>query len=209
MRESDPPVLIQDVHSAEFFRDAVTAAMNRQHLAAADTTVFYVVNLLNSFLTADHLFADSDEGLLSRPLADVYLEAIEAPTEQSRTTLLHRLGDIALFVSGVLPRSFATRLVGIDYYVAMGGNAYSCLSTSGVAGTRDLYLKVTFADLSNKFSGFVSVLTEVSQEARTGSDQSVVELYGEWFNTGNQAAARQLREVGVVVADFSPNRRHH
>ena len=39
-----------------------------------------------------------------------------------------RLGDVSLFIAGFFARSFARKLIDVDYHIAMGGNAYSSLA---------------------------------------------------------------------------------
>ena len=41
---------------------------------------------------------------------------------------MQRLGDVALFLSGVFAESFSRRLVDVDYCIGMGASAYNYLS---------------------------------------------------------------------------------
>ena len=112
----------------EFFRDAFHAASEHQHLDIDEQAEQYVVNLLTMFSRADALYERTPDGLRIRPLAHMLSDALEAPTAMARQRGLQRLGDVSLFVAGFFARSFARKLIDIDYHIAMGGNAYSTLA---------------------------------------------------------------------------------
>jgi len=107
----------------EFFRDAFHAASKHQHLDIDEQAEAYVVNLLTMFSRADALYERTPEGLRIRPLARMLADALEAPTAAARQRGLQRLGDVSLFIAGFFARSFARKLIDIDYHIAMGGNA--------------------------------------------------------------------------------------
>ena len=54
----------------------------------------------------------------------MYSDALEEESGEARNQILRRLGDVALFISGVFSRSLKRRVVDVDYYIAMGGGAY-------------------------------------------------------------------------------------
>ena len=114
----------------EFFRDAFHEASEHQHLDIEEQSEQYVVNLLTMFSRADALYEKTPDGLRIRPLAHMLAEALEAPSALARQRALQRLGDVSLFIAGFFARSFARKLIDIDYHIAMGGNAYSSLADS-------------------------------------------------------------------------------
>jgi len=114
----------------EFFRDAFHEATEHQRLDIDEQSEQYVVNLLTMFSRADALYEKTPEGLRIRPLAHMLAEALEAPSDSARQRALQRLGDVSLFVAGFFARSFARKLIDIDYHIAMGGNAYQSLADS-------------------------------------------------------------------------------
>ena len=128
----------------EFFRDAFHAATEHQNLEIEEQSEQYVVNLLTMFSRADALYEKTPEGLRIRPLAHMLAEALDAPSAAARQRALQRLGDVSLFIAGFFARSFARKLIDIDYHIAMGGNAYGSLadsmqrSASGRSDRRDL-----------------------------------------------------------------------
>src|ERR1017187_4340631 len=112
----------------EFFRDAFHAASERQHLGIDQHAEAYVVNLLTMFSRSEAFYEQTAEGLRVKPLARMLADVLDAPTERVKQRSLQRLGDVSLFVAGFFARSFARKLIDIDYHIAMGRNAYGTLA---------------------------------------------------------------------------------
>lgn len=180
----------------EFFRDEVNAAIQRRGIEAEDQTEHYVVNLLTVFARSDALYEKTEHGLGLKPLVFMLADAVEARSPGERNFALQRLGDVSLFIAGFFSDSLARSLVDVDYYVRMGGNAYGSLSTT-LSGPRGTALAGTFAELAQKFQGFVDVLAEVRDSARDSSDQDLLRTYEIWLKTGSDRAKELLRSAGV------------
>lgn len=180
-----------------FFHEAVGGAMRSQRVEVAEHTAHYVVNLLTLFARSEALYDETDEGRRLRPLAMMLDDALNAPNEALRNRALQRLGDVSLFIAGFFADSLAHRLVDLDYYIRMGGNAYGSLS-DGVRGTvRGRVYAPVFRELAAKFQPLVDVLNEIRDSARSTSDHDVLRLYEVWLRTGSRRAARLLGELGV------------
>ena len=181
----------------EFFRDMLHGALVRQHLAVEDHTEHYVVNLLTLFARSEALYESSPEGLRLKPLAAMLGEALEAPAGTAqRHRSLQRLGDVALFVAGFFAQGFATRLIDLDYHIAMGGCAYGALAQSTARG-RGRVLAAVFAELSEKFQPMVDALNEVSESSGAQSDRDILRLYEIWLKTGSARSYARLKRLGV------------
>jgi hypothetical protein len=180
----------------EFFRDSLHGALARAHVAVEDQTEHYVVNLLTLFSRSEALYADSPGAARQKPLALMLCEALEAPTETERNRGLQRLGDVSLFVAGFFARSFAARLVDIDYHIAMGGHAYGELAHAVARGRRRV-LGAVFAELSQKFQRLVDALNDISETSYRHSDQDVLRLYELWLKTGSERCYSILERLGV------------
>ena len=181
----------------EFFRDTLHGALVRQHLSVEDHTEHYVVNLLTLFARSEALYESTGAGLRLKPLAAMLGEALEAaPGTAERHRNLQRLGDVALFIAGFFAHGFATRLIDIDYHIAMGGCAYGALAQSTAHG-RGRILAAVFAELSEKFQPMVDALQEVSESSCAQSDRDILRLYEIWLKTGSARSFAQLRRLGV------------
>ncbi len=184
------------VSLTEFFKDSVGTAMHKQGLDADDHTAYYIVNLLTLFARSEALY-DGAEGPSFRPLASILAEAMEAPSLEQRNFALQRIGDISLFVAGFFGESLSEKLVGLDYYVKMGGGAYGWLSENVRGSLRGQVFAQVFAELAAKFQEFVDVLSEVRDAARGSDEADALRLYDAWLRTGSPRAAKLLRRLGI------------
>ena len=184
----------------EFFRDAFHAASEHQHLDIDEQAEQYVVNLLTMFSRADALYERTPEGLRIRPLAHMLADALEAPNAAARQRGLQRLGDVSLFVAGFFARSFARKLIDIDYHIAMGGNAYSSLADTMQRSSSGRCVAAIYSQLAQKFQRLVDALNEISETSYKHSDADILRLYEIWMKTGSPRAHGLLRGLGVQPA---------
>lgn len=182
----------------EFFRDSMEDALRSQNVQADAHTTHYIVNLLTLFARSERFYDRTDDGLEIRPLAFMLKDALASKTDLERDKCLQRLGDVALFIAGFFARSFARKSIDIDYYIAMGGNAYSFLSNASRSSSRPHVLCDIFEELSRKFQPFVDVLNEIADSAHMHTDKDIMRLYEIWLRTGSPRAAQRLRALGVI-----------
>jgi hypothetical protein len=180
--------------AAEYFKELVEGAIAHQRIAAGELTSFYVVNLLTGFLQRP---AEEDE----TPLAFRLAEALDAASLRQRATL-RQIGDLSLFTSGFFADSLKRKLVDVDYYVSIGGTAYTALSRFET----DTFSPV-FAELADNFVRFVDVLSEVSERASLSSNGDLLRLYERWLKTGSRRSGQLLAERGVVPNPAAKNSR--
>ena len=180
----------------EFFKESLHGALVRQHVAVEDQTEHYVVNLLTLFARSDALYEGAPGCLRLKPLVLMLCEALEAPAPAERNRALQRLGDVSLFVAGFFARSFAARLVDIDYHIAMGGRAYAELAQA-IARGRGRVLGAVFAELSAKFQPMVDALNDISETSYRHSDRDILRLYELWLKTGSARCYSILERLGV------------
>jgi hypothetical protein len=181
----------------EFFRDAFHAASVHQHLDIDEQAEAYVVNLLTMFSRAEALYERTPEGLRIRPLAHMLSDALEAPSAAARQRGLQRLGDVSLFVAGFFARSFARKLIDIDYHIAMGGNAYGSLADTMQRSASGRCVAAIYAQLAQKFQRLVDALNEISETSYRHSDADILRLYEIWMKTGSARAHGLLKQLGV------------
>ena len=172
----------------DFFRAEVDRAFKDQGLPCGTLTEHYVVQLLAAY---------SVQSIEQRPLALRMMAALEA-TPRERRTKLREIGDTSLYVSGFWADSLERKPVDVDYYIDMGGSAYSELAPGGTGWTGDPFGDV-FGELAQNLARFVEVLMLVSRRtSHCASNQDVVRLYQRWQRTKSQWAARRLAALGVV-----------
>jgi hypothetical protein len=173
--------------AAEYFKELVEGALAHQRISAGELTSFYVVNLLTGFLQQP-----ADAAAEAKPLAVRLVEAFDAAGMRQRDSL-KQIGDLSLFISGFFADSLQRKLVDVDYYVSIGGRAYTALSRHET----DAFSQV-FAELADNFIGFVDVLSEVSERTSCTSNTDLLRLYERWLKTGSTRSGQLLFERGVV-----------
>lgn len=193
----------------EFFRDAFHTASEHQHLGIDEQAEQYVVNLLTMFSRADALYEQTPEGLRIKPLAQMLADALDAPSAIARQRSLQRLGDVSLFIAGFFARSFARKLIDIDYHIAMGGGAYGSLADTMQRSSSGRCVAAIYAQLAQKFQRLVDALNEVSEMSYSHTDADILRLYEIWMKTGSQRAHGLLRRLGVQPVKQGGSRREH
>jgi len=174
--------------AVEYFKELVDGALSHQRLAAQELTAYYVVQLLASFLQRRVNAPEADQA----PLAVRLGRALDGAGIEQRATL-REIGDVSLFVSGFFAESLSRKLVDVDYYISIGGCAYNALSRVEPDG-----FATVFAELGEKFGGFVDVLSEVSERTSCASNADLLRLYEKWQRTGSSHSGQLLVERGVV-----------
>ncbi len=186
----------------DYFHATVTSAADNQGMEASERSIDYVVDVLVGFTRSEKLFETTPDGKQLRPLAMLYFEALQSQSQSERNRTLQRLGDVALFITGLFADSLNRKLVDIDYYIAMGGNAYGYLAETLPSEERERPREV-FEELSTKFVGFVDVLMEVAEQSRPACHSDILRLYELWQKTGSRRAEGQLRNLGLTPGNFS------
>ena len=184
---------------AEFFRGALRDVLADQHLAVEEQTERYVVNMLTLFARAERLYESTPDGRGLKPLVQMFSDALQAATVAERDLALQRIGDVSLFMAGFFLRSFARRLVDVDYHIAMGGRAYGTLASSLERGRRRAPAQL-FAELAAKFQPLVDALGQISDAAYVYTQRDILRLYEVWLKTGSVRARRLLRRLGIEAA---------
>ena len=183
--------------AVEYFRELVEGALVHQHVAVGELTTFYVVHLLAGFLKRPEGHDDFE------PLALKLAMALETDGPNQRIAL-KQVADNSLFLSGFFADSLQRRLVDIDYYVSVGGSAYSALSR-----TESDTFALVFGELAEKFTAFVDVLAEVSERSSCTTNQDLLRLYERWLRTGSRRSGRLLVERGVLPTASARSSRPH
>jgi len=195
--------LIAGTDLREYFHHAVGDALNTRGVDAAVETVYYIVNLLTVYQRSDRLFEQTGEGLELKPLALMYAEALEIPQADRRNQIVRRLGDVALFIAGLFSESLQRRLIDVDYYIAMGSNAYGYLSGAMRGNSGESAFRAIFNELSSKFPEFVVALSDVHDGCALRSNADILRIYDLWLRTGSRRAENRLREIGIGVHAFT------
>lgn len=186
----DKPSLTLVAQPQEYFRELVTEALGNHKVTPQPETEFYLVNLLNQFMTTDRL--------TNEPLALMVKEALEQPHALQQSAMFRQIGDVSLYVAGFFPDSLKRKLVDVDYYIEVGGTAYQ----QAAARVGEEIVRAIYEELAQKFGSFVEVLGEISDKTTPPrSEKDLLRLYEVWVRTKSERAARALQEAGIVPND--------
>lgn len=187
----------------DFFEELLKDALERRKLKTFPLAQTYILNLLEHYMKTPDLF-HMETSEISKPpqtLAELMLTANQHEGTP-RIELLKKLGDVSLYVSGFFGDSLQRKLVDMDYYVQMGGAAYSTLAGEAKEDTT----RRVFAEFAEKFVDYMDVLTVISQKTMIQNDQSLLRLYDQYIRTGSSLAKEHLIEKGVIPkSDLAKN----
>lgn len=187
-----------------YFIDSLHRAAKSQQAPADEAVVVYLGDLLVAYARAEHLYDHTDDGLVRRPLVDLYRMALETDSPRERQLCLQRLGDLALFVAGILPESLERSLVDVDYYISMGANAYGYLGDLGERDRRSRAQAGLFHSLSANFVHFVDLLNHIVEQAHNGLGHDMLRLHELWARTGSRRLQRRLLALGMTPQPAGP-----
>ncbi len=182
--EVKPGIITGDLEA--FFASLLREAARRQRLSPSPFAFDYVSNLFVRFADADVLF--SQEGVSLPVLADMMHEARDADVYR-RISILRRLGDTSLMISGYFPEALNRRNVDVRYYVQMGEVAYAQLDDLSDTGS-------VYGELSAQFINFSELIQDVSVEIRT-IDSRPEELLEMYSTSRSPGILKKLQSKGI------------
>src|SRR3989344_7658807 len=192
------------INPNEYFHALLTGALDELRVKLSEHAKFYVVHLLSHFISADNLFERNSEGKPEDPTLVLKLaDAMSAAGAEVRRSRLKELGDCSLYIAGYFSHSLERKLVDVDYYIGMGGAAYTeAASIPGKMSTSEV-----FAELGSRFPALVDVLGQVSEESflnqHSGDDHdALLRIYDLWSKTGSERLAKQLARAGILPEDL-------
>ena len=186
----------------EFFKTLLEEAIRRQRVSVAQTTEFYLVNLLSEFASSDKLFSKGEDGRSEQePLAVLYHRSLQQQRDE-RIRTLRRLGDVSLYKAGFFSGSLREGPVGPDYYIQMGGAAYGQVAELAPAAG----FAAVYRELSARFGALVEVLGEIAARGLVSNGPSgALKVYESWVRTGNDRLEQVLVDAGLLAAKGLPN----
>jgi hypothetical protein len=168
-----------------FFFEEIEHAQERSGTALPDDVEAYVVGLLARF--ARHTQA---AGRRSPPLAIDYLSA-KSESGSARAHALRGVGDRALYITGVVPRSLDRTPVDVKYVRGIGEAAYREVASAGALAVLGL--------LAEMFGDVAEVIGEVAPLGGKEREQDLLGLYERWRRHGDPRDAKRLIEAGVII----------
>lgn len=192
--------IVATVSITGFFNEIVGDAIRARGIEATTGATRYVVGLLTDYARPD----ERAEEAMDRPLAFLLDEALNTPQPAERFERLRSLGDGVLYSCGFFRDHFEARGVEQGYLIGIGRTAYGSASSMLHRGSETDVNEAQndiFAELSDKFGGFVAVIAEVADatiaKGAAGS-AGLLKLYERWLRTGSDRIAQTLSSQGLV-----------
>jgi len=183
-QDNKPAIIAGDLDA--FFGSLLRDAAQLQKLFASPLAIDYLSKLLVRFADVEAAFFQA--GVTVPVLADLMQEVRDAETYR-KYSLLQKLGDTSLMVSGYFPEALQKRNVDIRYFVQMGEFAYSQLDD--LSDHNGVY-----RELSDRFLLFTNLIQHVSVELRTqdSGPEELLRMYSQFKNPG---ILRKLQNKGI------------
>ncbi len=168
-----------------YFFSEIEQLADRRGITLPEHVEAYVVGLL-----ARYARRPQAAGRKSRPLALEYLRA-RGETGAARANALRGVGDRALYISGVAPRSLHRAPVGVKYVRGTGEAAYRQVASE----TGPL---AVLGDVAERFEAVSEVIGDVI-ELGGEKKPDLLALYERWRKLGDPRDKRRLIAAGVFI----------
>jgi len=192
---ANDPSLSLNSKLADYFHLRLQELGQQQSAPPQDDTLWYIGDMLARFGDSDQLFSYEYGRMGLRPLALLYKDAHETSNLRERGLILRQLGDMALFVGALFPENYQRRGIKKDYFVGMGGGAYSYLSET------ELKNRHIFSELATSFTLILELIALACEKQTAFDHGDVLTLYQRWQKTREPRVAAQLRALGIAIPD--------
>lgn len=172
-----------------FFYQEIERAQERHGHPLSHAAEAYVVALLARFTRRTHVAGRSSE-----PLALDYLRA-RGQDGSARAQALRGVGDRALYISGVAPRSVHRNAVDVRYVRGIGEAAYREVAARSQWGGALAVL----GELAETFEGVAEVIAEIVDLDARAPTHDLLGLYERWRKSGDPRDRRRLLQAGVLL----------
>jgi hypothetical protein len=171
-----------------FFFDEIEQAQERSGRALSTEIEAYVVALLAKYARRPHA-----AGRRSRALALEYLRA-RGESGIARAAALRGVGDRALYIRGVVPRSLDRTPVNVRYVTGIGEAAYR-----EVAGGGALAVLGELAERFEEVAEVIGDVVDLGSATAPPRPDDLLGVYERWRKTRDPRDAKRLIAAGVLV----------
>ena len=180
-----------------FFGDLIQEALAAERLDLDESSVSYLLSLCREFSRHEVMFGSERPGESGTPGLVWLFERAQSTDRGTRFQAYRHLGDVSLMVSGFFsPHIERERsLVGVEYYVQMGSNAYDSAAALAQANNFGQLL----SELAQKFRRVVEVLMRVAEQTTLPIARDVAALYERYSrNPESLELLRRLSQQGAA-----------
>ncbi len=171
----------------DLFGPLVKEAARKSKFKLKDSSHAYILSVLERCLFSEGLFTG---GRSDPMILELLFKALQEERVQKKQRQLKYLGEGILFKSGFFAESFKRKMVGIEHYINMGSLVYKNLYQSAKSQV--------YEDISNRFSGYVDLFSEVSSKVNFSAQEDLLVLFDRYLGADSEGAMAKLIELGVV-----------
>lgn len=199
--------LTQDLRS--FFAEECLSIASKQGLKIPEHLGKYLGEMLVRFVGSDTYFVPNSDPHSAKPKKEfpsvvrLWLEGQSQPGFEQLVQMQH-VGDIALYTSGFFPERIEKSLVDMDFYMAVGGQAYERAGQIRETLSIERDLNIYF-ELASKFGELKELLAELSDRKFLATESDRLRLYQKWLDSRSPRIQRMLAEVGIIAQGGSPH----
>jgi hypothetical protein len=180
-----------------YFEGLLRGAMESEHLVLSEASSAYLVQLVSEYARRDSLHGCERSGETGTPALVWLFDRASRSTPAERFNSFRQLGDVALVVSGFFAGHIEHSLVDVNYYVQMGGTAYSqacALSRGGI-------FEEILGQLARSFRRVVEVMTRVAEQTTLPVARDNGAIYERWERVPeSQELHQRLMACGLIPA---------
>jgi len=193
--------LAQDLKS--FFAEECLSIATKQGLSVPEHLSAYLGQMLARFAGSETYFVPNSDPHTTKPkkefpsIVRLWLEGQTQPAMEQLVQMQH-VGDLALYTSGFFPERIQRSMLDMDFYMAVGGQAYERAGKIRESIAQERELNVYF-ELASKFSELKELLAELSDRKFLFSEADRIHLYQKWLDSRSPRIQRMLAEVGIIA----------
>ncbi|MCX6111858.1 MAG: hypothetical protein NTY22_01020 [Proteobacteria bacterium] len=180
-----------------FFSELLEVAIKNQKLRISDSAKVYLIDLLSRNVSNNELIGNNPRcPYADKPISIVFQQSLIEPINQRREMLKY-VGDYSLYIGGYFNESLNNKIIDVDYYISIGGQAFGNLSKI----TKSSQTASLYYEIFNKFANLVDIFMEISFDTFITRAEDLIRLYDRWLQTGSNVLERKLMEKGIITVD--------
>lgn len=190
---SQGETLLVDVSVKDLFLPLINSAGNELSFTLNLASETYLLSLLEASVLTKSVFTHNQAtGVYEEPMiSERFLLALQEENKRQKCAQLKKLGDSILFKTGFFAGSLKRKLSGLNFHIQMGASIYSSLYSDSK--------NPVYEDLSNRFSGYVDLISKVGQKINLKAEDDVLMLFDRYIEGGSKDAASKLVELGCLT----------
>lgn len=183
---------------SDFFSSEIETISRKHGLSLEPVVVNYLAELLSKFSTTNELKLKLSPEQTTDLTPTQFWIAIQSMPLSKQYSALQFLGDYSLFTTGFFNEHIKNSILDMDYFQALGGQAYYRAGEirESIAAERALNI---FFSLAESFKNLSEVVSELYDRTLLNDSEGTLKLFGRYQESGSHRLARLLMESGVYV----------